>query len=144
MSKARLDYDDKLLPIKSNILDTIKHFIDLINAQQAGNIIKVVRIKNRFKNVSSNISLQLFDYCDTLLYSIDTFSWMTIIGHSFYVFERKKEYFNYLNEMNNKLLNNNATFIKNILQTQILSQNKNMFSWLLHLLNEKEYKLLID
>ena len=75
MSKARLDYDDKLLPINSNILDTIKHFIDLINAQQAGNITKVVRIKNGFKNVSSiNMSLQLFDYCDILLYSIDTFS----------------------------------------------------------------------
>ena len=32
-----------------------------------GNIITVVQIKNRFKNVSSNMSLQLFDYCDVKL-----------------------------------------------------------------------------
>ena len=64
------------------------------------------------------------------------------IGHSFYAFQRKQEYFEKLNQLNILLANKDGTFVRNALQTQILSQNKNTFSRLLHLLNDDELEIV--
>ena len=66
------------------------------------------------------------------------------LGHAFYAFQRKKEYYENLYKLNNYNNYNinvtNVEFIEKLLQTPILCQNKNIFSKLLHLLSDSEMK----
>ena len=63
------------------------------------------------------------------------------IGHAFYAFQRKKEFFENLykvNKNNEKYMNHeeNVQFIEQLLQTPRLCQDKNVFSKILHLLSQ--------
>ena len=136
----------------------INTFIDLINSGKGDSILKIVRIKNGFKNVSSKMSIEEFNYADIKMNLLIEYNDKRIIGeiqfllkfmlnakkigHSYYSFYRKKEYYEKLDKINNSLMNNHNV-IENVLKTQILSQNKNVFSKILHLLMKNEKLHLI-
>ena len=136
----------------------IQDFIDLINKNNDGSIKKILRIKNGLENVSSNMNLKQFTYGDIKFNVLVQFRDQQLIGevqfipkfmleakkigHSFYAFQRRQEYYQGLYLLNNKIHMNENNFIENLLQTQILSRNKNLFSQLLHLLFDNELNMI--
>ena len=140
--------------------DVITNFIQLVGNHKSESIKSILRIKNGFQHVHSKMPLNEFNYCDIKMNVLIEYNKMSIvgeiqfllkfmldakkIGHSFYALQRKKEYFEELYLINNKINLNRDNFIEHLLQTQILSQNKNEFSKLLQLLSQKELNMIKD
>ena len=120
-------------------------------------IIKIVRIKNGFRHFdSSKMKLQDYNYGDIKINVICKHNDVSMvceiqlllrfmleakkIGHAYYSFERKDEYYESLKEKIEHLKWSN---IESLLKTQILSQNKYGFAKVIYSLNKSEFETLL-
>ena len=115
-------------------------------------VTKVIRCKNGFKNLNGDLDVNSYDYSDIKLNVKIEYNRMSIIGeiqfltkfmliskkmgYRFYSFCRKHEFYQNLNNLNKQT--NDLEIILKLLQTQMLSKNKNVFSKIMQSLYKNE------